>query len=213
MKSITDATACKIDIPKRDQLPSAPVQATNGDADSDSEAELDDPLVTISITGPTPSIADAKKRILNLIHTKVSQTSVAIKDIPGSYYPFIAGPRGTKARELEYTVGQDQVQVHVPPPAVWKSLERQGRGETEDEEQNLVYGNGDRKRDSSIKVKGDKELVAKVVAEIRRQYQDLVCTYDLTGNWSALLISSAFHSWITQISPRSPSRSVSTDSL
>ncbi len=184
-----------------------------GDDDSDSGAELEDPLVTISITGPTPSIADAKKRILSLIHTKVSQTSVSMKEIPGSYYPFIAGPRGVKARQLEQTIGEDQVQVHVPPPAIWKSLESQATGEAEAEEHTPVNGNGDRKRDPSIKVKGDKELVGKVVAEIRRQYEDLVGDVDLnhTLNGGADKSPMSF-SGITLASSEYPFRSASIDS-
>ncbi len=172
LKTITDATGCKIDIPRRDTLSSAPSgPRTNGNADdSDSEDEAEDPSVTISLTGPTPSLADAKKRILALIHTKVSQTSISIKDIPSSFYPFIAGPRGSKARQLEKDIGAEQVQIHVPPPAIWKSLEKQGEQEGEAEDQ--VGGKG--KRDIAIKIKGDMEYVNKVVAEIRRQYEDLV---------------------------------------
>jgi hypothetical protein len=177
LKSITDATGVKIDIPKRDQLPSVDTGTNGAVEDSDSDAEPEDPAVTISLTGPNPSLVDAKKRIMALIHTKVSQTSVSIKDIPSSYYPFIAGPRGVKARQLEQTIGEDQVQVHVPPPAIWKSLERQGDGEVEAEDQAAANGKAERKRDLAIKVKGDKDLVARVVAEIRRQYEDLVSLF------------------------------------
>ncbi len=186
MKSITDATGVKIDIPKRDQLPQAPA-ATNGhaDDDSDSDVEPEDPTVSISLTGPTPAIADAKKRISALIHTKVSVTTVKIKDIPSSFYPFIAGPRGSKIKNLVATMGEGQVEVHVPPPSVWKNLETQDMladPATEGtEETPLGKSEKERKRDLAISIKGDKVKVASIVAEIRRQYEEAVSSRPVPG--------------------------------
>jgi len=171
LKTVTDATGCKIDIPRRENLPSAPAQTSaQDDADSDDE-EPEDPSVPISLTGPTPAIADAKARILALIKDKVSHTSVKIKDIPSDYYPFISGPKGAKARELEQSIGQGSVQIHVPPPSVWRLLEKQAdAAELSGDADETVQ---ERKRDLSIRVQGDREKVSAVVDEIRRQYNEI----------------------------------------
>ena len=174
LKTVTDATGCKIDIPRRENLPTATARAaaTNGDeADSDDDEEPEDPSVPISLTGPTPAIAEAKSRILALIHDKVSHTSVKIKDIPSDFYPFISGPQGSKARELENTVGEGQVQIHVPPPSVWRSLEKQA--DAAELSGDADESTREKKRDLSIRVQGDREKVAAVVEEIKRRYADI----------------------------------------
>jgi hypothetical protein len=173
LKTVTDATGVKIDIPRRENLPTAPARApTDADADSDDE-EPEDPSVPISLTGPTPALADAKSRILALISDKVSQTSVRIKDIPSDFYPFISGPKGNKARELEQTLGEGMVQIHVPPPGVWRSLEKQADATDMTGEADDVTEVKERKRDLSIRVKGNREKVALIVDEIKRQYEDV----------------------------------------
>ncbi len=159
LKSITDSTNCKIDIPRRDTLPTYDTKAVASDAESDEEPE--EPQVPVSVTGPSVACADARTRILSLISAKTSQSSTSIKTIPSSHYPFIAGPKGSKARQLEEELGGGQVKVHVPPPAVWKLLEKQG------DEEDLMD------RDLSIKVRGEKEKVKLVVGEILRRYKEL----------------------------------------
>ena len=164
LKSITDSTGCKIDIPRRDTLPTYDRKEASSDLNG-SDDEDDEPMVDISVSGPSVACNDAKSKILALIAGKTSQTSTSIKTIASSYYPFIAGPKGSKARQMEEDLGEGKVKIHVPPPAVWKALEKQGQGEDE--------GEGDKDRDISIKVKGDKERVRAVVAEIQRQYEEL----------------------------------------
>ncbi|KAL7418419.1 hypothetical protein Q5752_006877 [Cryptotrichosporon argae] len=161
LKSITDATGCKIDIPRRDTLPAWEPKNGHAAADDDDD-EDDEPQVTITVSGPSAAVADAKARILGLISHKVSQGSQTIKHIPSAHYPFIAGPRGAKARALEEELGD--VKIHVPPPAVWKALERDGDDDAAPAQE----------RDLSIKVRGDKEQVKAAVAEITRRYKELV---------------------------------------
>lgn len=155
LKGITDSTGTKIDIPRRDTLPTfdAPDDA------SDASDESEEPQVPITISGPSVACNDAKAKLLALISNKVSQTSTSIKTIPSSFYPFIAGPKGSKINVLEQ-LGNGNVKVHVPPPAVWKALESQSEDVPSD-------------RDLSIKIKGEKESVKAVVAEILRKYEEL----------------------------------------
>lgn len=156
LKSITDSTQCKIDIPRRDTLPAWDPK----EVDEEDEDAPEEPLVSISVSGPSVACNDARTKILGLISHRVSQTTQSIKTIPSSYYPFIAGPKGVKARQLEEEVGEGQVKVHIPPPAVWKALERQGEEEVSE-------------KDLSIKVKGDKEKVKAVVDHIIQQFEQL----------------------------------------
>jgi len=99
--------------------------ASTADDEADSEDEAEDPTASITITGPSVSAADARARIEALISHKTSQTSTSIKHIPSHFYPFIAGPKGVKARLLEEELGEGDINIAIPPPAVWKALERQ----------------------------------------------------------------------------------------
>jgi polyribonucleotide nucleotidyltransferase len=170
LKSVTDATSTKIDIPRRDTLPEWDPRQASRDDDADSDDEPEEPQVTISISGPAAAAADARARLLGLISHKVSQGSTSIKNIPSKYYPFIAGARGANIRRLEEEIGEGEVRVHVPPPAVWRVIE--------DEDDEDVFPSAAATtasgKDLAIKVKGDKEKVKLVVAEIQRQFSDLV---------------------------------------
>lgn len=171
LKSITDETGTKIDIPRRDTLPEwdartareARDAARANDEDYDSDDEPEEPQVTITISGTGAAANDARAKLLGTISHRISQGSATIKNIESKYYPFINGPRGANARRLEEEVGGGEVKIHVPPPAVWRAIQ-----DDEDEES--------APRDVSIKVKGDKEKVKAVVAAINRQIEDLVGT-------------------------------------
>jgi hypothetical protein len=172
LKSITEATGCKIDIPRRETLPTADstaVSSAEADTDSDDD-EPEDPSAAITITGPSVSAADARTRIEDLIFHKVSQTAVSIKHIPSHLYPFIAGPKGIKARLLEEELGEADINITIPTPAVWKALERQANGEQGE----YVTESGKSKKDLAIRVRGEKTKVQKVVDEINKQYENLV---------------------------------------
>lgn len=177
LKSITDATSTKIDIPRRDTLPAwDPREQGNANGDDGDDSEDDDaeePQVTITISGTSAAAADARTRLLGLISHKVSQASTSIKNIPSKYYPFIAGAHGANARKLEEEVGAGEVKVHVPPPAVWKQI--QADDDEDDSTAAATAASANLKdRDLTIKVKGDKEKVKLVVAEIQRQFESLV---------------------------------------
>jgi polyribonucleotide nucleotidyltransferase len=168
LKGITDETGTKIDIPRRDTLPEWDArtarearEAAGEDYDSDDEPE--EPQVSITISGTGAAANEAKAKLLGLISHRISQGSATVKNIPSKYYPFINGPRGANARRLEEEVGEGEVKIHVPPPAVWRAIQ-------DDEDEDAAP------KDVSIKVKGDKEKVKAVVAAINRQYEDLVGT-------------------------------------
>lgn len=165
LKSITDATSTKIDIPRRDSLPAwDPREHQDDDDDSDNEDE--EPQVTITIAGTGAAAKDARDKIYALISHKIGQGSSTIKNIPSKYFPFIAGPRGANARKLEEEIGEGEVKVHVPPPAVWKAIQ-------EDDDEDAAPSTAVPK-ELAIKVKGDKEKVKLVVDEIQRQFEGLV---------------------------------------
>lgn len=169
LKSITDETGTKIDIPRRDTLPEWDARAARAEAeasgDYDSDDEIEEPQVTITISGTGAAAKDARERVLGLISHKVSQGTTSIKNIPSKYYPFISGPRGANARKLEEEIGHGEAKIHVPPPAVWKSLQ--------DDEDDIAVPAG-KERDLSIKIKGSKDAITAVKAEIIRQFEDLV---------------------------------------
>ncbi|KAL0245626.1 hypothetical protein I308_104760 [Cryptococcus tetragattii IND107] len=166
LKGITDATGAKVDVPRRETLPSYTPKDNGSDAGSDDEDE--EPQVSITISGPATGCTDAKDRILSLISHKVSQTSTSIRTIPSAFYTIIS----TQVSELEQGPGEGKVTVKVPIPAVWKALERQAKADAEGEK---VVVDGE----SPIKVKGDRENVKAVIDEITKSYNALVQSFNL----------------------------------
>ncbi|XAO24488.1 hypothetical protein I312_103289 [Cryptococcus bacillisporus CA1280] len=166
LKGITDATGAKVDVPRRETLPSYTPKDNGSDAGSDDEDE--EPQVSITISGPATGCTDAKDRILSLISHKVSQTSTSIKSIPSAFYTIIS----TQVSELEQGPGEGKVTVKVPIPAVWKALERQAKADAEGEK---VVIDGE----APIKVKGDRENVKAVIDEITKSYDALVQSFNL----------------------------------
>ncbi|OWZ35904.1 hypothetical protein C349_05122 [Cryptococcus neoformans var. grubii Br795] len=166
LKGITDATGAKVDVPRRETLPSYTPKDNGSDAGSDDEDG--EPQVSITISGPATGCTDAKDRILSLISHKVSQTSTSIKTIPSAFYTIIS----TQVSELEQGPGEGKVTVKVPIPAVWKALERQAQADAEGEK---VVVDGE----APIKVKGDRENVKAVIDEITKSYDSLVQSFNL----------------------------------
>ena len=99
----------------------------------------------------------------------MSKGTTKIKDIPASYFPFVA----QRVQELE--AGRE-VRVNIPPPAMLKAFKLQAEqaenGAAEDGDEPAVNG-ATSKRDLSIIVHGEKSAVKEVVEAIHTIYEDL----------------------------------------
>ncbi|CDZ98263.1 Vigilin [Phaffia rhodozyma] len=183
LKRITDLTGCRINIPKKDDAGAAsapPTQADlSTDSDSEAEEEADEPTTTITIAGPEPSALEAQREIQSLVGERTSKTTVRIKDIPPSFFPFVSA----KVPQLEKTYGSDvgkELRVHVPPPAMLKVFKAQadllesGAGVTDPLDVESSVGGKKDKKDLRLVVSGDKEAVGKTVQAIHEIHEDLI---------------------------------------
>jgi polyribonucleotide nucleotidyltransferase len=90
LKQIRDQTGVKIDIPPRQD-------SVNGTANGHiAENDEDEPMVSITVTGPKPLALEATALLNQIIASKTSKTSQRIRDIPANVYPFIL------ARKVKY---------------------------------------------------------------------------------------------------------------
>ncbi|KAL7415309.1 hypothetical protein BDY24DRAFT_382512 [Mrakia frigida] len=174
LRQITDSTGCRINIPKREDASSSiaptPAGSDNGSSsDDDDDLPASEPTVEITITGPTPSAQEAQTQILAHIGNRVSKDSKKIKDVPASYFPFIA----QRVQELE---SGKEVRINIPPPAMLKAFRLQAEqaenGAAENGEEVVVNGHIS-KKDLAIVVTGEKEAVKDVVSAIHNLYEDL----------------------------------------
>ena len=100
IRGISDRTGAKINIPKVDES-----QVLQDDDD-------DDMTVDMTIEGDPLALALAQQEIDSIINERTSTVNLRLRDIPAEYYPFIAGPRNSRAADLETT---HQVRVQIPP--------------------------------------------------------------------------------------------------
>ena len=93
LKQVRDQTGVKVDIPRRDSLPSNghPNGSANGVATpADEEDEV---LVPITITGPQPLAYEAQAMINVIISARTSKSTQRIKNIPSHILPFVIAHR------------------------------------------------------------------------------------------------------------------------
>jgi hypothetical protein len=186
LRSITDSTGTKIDIPKRD---AATEPQTNGASDADSDVEdeePEEPTVTITISGPQPSALEAQSILRSLIGERTSRGTTRISDIPSTFFPFIARE---SYNITENVGGGREVKINIPPPAILKAFRQQAEAAEAGAEGVVPNGidegkegkkGGKKDKDLSIIVNGEKGAVADVVQAIRSLYEQLVRSFHLS---------------------------------
>ncbi|KAL0068793.1 hypothetical protein AAF712_004122 [Marasmius tenuissimus] len=85
LKQIRDQTGVKVDIPRRETVPTANgVNGTNDHGDED-----DEPTVPVTLTGPHPLAYEAKDLLNQIISSRTSKSTQRVRDIPANVLPFI----------------------------------------------------------------------------------------------------------------------------
>ncbi|KAI5121582.1 hypothetical protein M0805_000761 [Coniferiporia weirii] len=108
LKQIRDQTNVKVDIPRRETIPS-PAQANgNGNAHHGGTSDDDDePTVPVTISGPQPLVYEAQNMLKAIIATRTSKTTQRVRDIPENVLPFVV------ARRAEFLAGADGSDINL----------------------------------------------------------------------------------------------------
>ncbi|KAF8894055.1 hypothetical protein BD779DRAFT_1504999 [Infundibulicybe gibba] len=124
LKQIRDQTSVRVDIPKRDTLPT---NAGNGHANglasgkvSPTQDDDDDEEATIPVTlsGPQPLAYEAQALLNQIISSKTSKSTQRVRDIPVHILPFIRAKRAyyqaaAEGAEISLALNSDAREVTV----------------------------------------------------------------------------------------------------
>ncbi|KAK0544012.1 hypothetical protein OC846_006211 [Tilletia horrida] len=178
LKSITDQTGVRVNIPKSDNTGAAAAPAPAGDLDFEDEEQI-----PVTIDGDEVNANTALKLLQAMVSERTSKTVQRLAEIEHVFYPFIQGPKGANVARLEKeaSLGNGEVQVRIPPRAALlstrevTSADAEADGAATDDKKDGAQPQ--RERDPAIVLAGDREAVQRVVAEIERQVAEMEASY------------------------------------
>ncbi|KAN0064474.1 hypothetical protein ACQY0O_002100 [Thecaphora frezii] len=160
LRAITDQTGVRVNIPPRDPAADAAADASR-EVDYDEEEQI-----PVTIEGDEINAQQAQSMIQAIVAERTSRTTQRLTHIDHVFYPFISGAKGVNAAKLESEVGEGDVNVRVPPRAAFLPAK-------ESDDESAANGEPKRERDLAIIVSGDREKVAKVIAAIEKQVDEM----------------------------------------
>ncbi|KAL9610174.1 MAG: hypothetical protein Q9167_005102 [Letrouitia subvulpina] len=104
VQGITKRTGAKIQVPKADD-------SNFPDSDDDDSMTID-----VAIEGDAVAAEMARREIEGIVNERTSTVNMRLRNIPQEFFPFIAGPYGSRIRMLE---DGRQVNIHVPHYYSW----------------------------------------------------------------------------------------------
>ena len=158
LKAITEQTGVKVNVPPRD--PAA--EQTDGPVGRDVDYDNDE-QIPVTVEGDEINVKQAQAMIQAIVAERTSRTTQRLTHVDHVFYPFVSGAKGANVAKLEAEVGEGDVSVRIPPRAAFLPAKE---GDEEDAEPK-------RERDLAIIVSGDREKVAKVVAAIDAQVEEM----------------------------------------
>lgn len=161
LKAITEQTGVKVNVPPRDPAADAESDANqrNNTIDYDNDEQI-----PVTLEGDEINVKQAQAMIQSIVAERTSKITQRLTHIDHIFYPFIAGPKGANAAQLEKQAGEGEISVRVPPRAAFLH----GKDAADDDS-----AEPKRERDLAIIVSGDREKVAKAVASIEAQVEDM----------------------------------------
>ncbi|GAA5925903.1 hypothetical protein JCM1841_004035 [Sporobolomyces salmonicolor] len=165
LKAITDSTGCSIQIPRDDELSTAPTSPSDDDESG--------PLISISLTGPSSAVSSAQAQILAIVRERTSKTTVSLPGVPSEFWSLLNGVKGERVKKIvERTLGEEEKeQVQVFVPRKWAGKRGVDVSEDTGEEEKEA-----REKEKAVQVSGDKEAVKKVVDAIESEIAELRAT-------------------------------------
>ncbi|CEQ41961.1 SPOSA6832_03731 [Sporobolomyces salmonicolor] len=165
LKAITDSTGCSIQIPRDDELSTAPTSPSDDDESG--------PLISISLTGPSSAVSSAQAQILAIVRERTSKTTVSLPGVPSEFWSLLNGVKGERVKKIvERTLGEEEKeQVQVFVPRKWAGKRGVDVSEDIGEEEKEA-----REKEKAVQVSGDKEAVKKVVDAIESEIAELRAT-------------------------------------
>ncbi|TKY86580.1 hypothetical protein EX895_004729 [Sporisorium graminicola] len=160
LKAITEQTGVKVHVPPRDPAADAELDANQRNTiDYDNDEQI-----PITLEGDEINVKQAQAMIQAIVAERTSKITQRLTHIDHIFYPFIAGPKGANAAQLEKQAGDGEISVRVPPRAAF--LHSKDAADDDSAEPK-------RERDLAIIVSGDREKVTAAVASIEAQVEDM----------------------------------------
>ncbi|SNX84541.1 related to SCP160 - involved in control of mitotic chromsome transmission [Melanopsichium pennsylvanicum] len=161
LKSITEQTGVKVNIPKSDPAADLPAEA---DASQRNTIDYEnDEQIAVTLEGDEINVKQAQAMIQAIVAERTSKITQRLVHIDHIFYPFIAGPKGVNAAKLEKEAGEGEISIRVPPRAAFLHAKDGDNDAAEPK----------RERDLAIIVSGDREKVQKAVAAIEAQVDEM----------------------------------------
>ncbi len=154
LKSITEQTGVRINIPKSEETgeAQAPAPAT--------EDYENDEQITVTIEGDEVNAGQAQRLLQAIVAERTSKITQRLTHIEHIFYPFLTGAKNDL--EKEEKLGAGEVSVRIPPRAAFLPPREEEAG---------AEKTGP--RDLSVVVSGDREAVSRVVAAIEAQVDNM----------------------------------------
>ena len=150
IRALQEKTGARIQVPKADDTPLE---------------DDDDAMIDVVVEGNALSAAQARNEIQKLAGERSANVQTRLRGIPAEFYPFIAGPRNSKANEMEEQHG---VQIRIPAHQPFCT---HGMPKVPVAGQRPVFDATT--VEDHIQVVGDRVAVQKVKAEIERLAEEL----------------------------------------
>lgn len=151
IQGISKRTGARVQIPKTEDTPGV-------DLDDDDSLTVD-----VTIEGDAVSAEMAKREIDTIVNERTSTVNMRLRDIPGEFYPFIAGPHNSRIDALE---DGREIRIQVPHYHTWSDqpppqLPSSGIPQFVPSSSN------------HIRISGDRPAAQEARAEIDRRVQEL----------------------------------------
>ncbi|GAC98147.1 hypothetical protein PHSY_005736 [Pseudozyma hubeiensis SY62] len=163
LKAITEQTSVKVNMPPRDpavdQAADAEASQRNNNVDYDNDEQI-----AVTLEGDEINVKQAQAMIQAIVAERTSKITQRLTHIDHIFYPFIAGPKGANAAQLEKQLGDGDISVRVPPRAAFLHAKDAADDDAAEPK---------RERDLAIVVSGDREKVNKAVASIEAQVEEM----------------------------------------
>jgi len=120
----------------------------------------DSATIDVSIEGDAVAAEMARREIERIVNERTSTVNLRLRDIPAEFYPFLAGPHGSRVNDLKQ--GRD-IEVKVPHYYSWSHQAPPQPSSNSSPPGFLPHPT------SHIQLSGDRRAVQDVRAEIERQ--------------------------------------------
>ncbi|SGY13363.1 BQ5605_C010g05845 [Microbotryum silenes-dioicae] len=164
LKSITDSTGANVQLPNRDTIQDA--SDANEDHTNDEPEGPDGPLISITISGDSSAVEEARQQVMAIVSERVSKVTTKLDSVPKEFWELLRGSKGSKINAIVESVGATgSVNVSIPRNFERRGVAASSGADADDKAEPAM--------EKAISINGEREAVAKVVAAIEAEVAEL----------------------------------------